>query len=282
MRTGVLVPGMRYTYAVYWGKMRAGTAMLEIGPMKKFEGRKVYQLLARTRSDKLIKAIYPVQDQFESYIDTEKFLPLWYEEHKIHSGRRGHIYLDFNREKRWVKTWKWKKKQGKIMRRGLPMIMKGPTHDPLSVIFFCQRLKIEPGFKYHFDVAAGKKLYPMVLYVLGVEDLELKSLGKRKCLRVKPDYEFEGEGIFEKKGNVDLWVDAEWRVPAKLVVRIPTLLRITQEFTVELEKTEKVTVPIGEPEEIPKWTKEEKTKLAPEPGAAPPDENRPDKKSGGE
>ena len=76
------------------------------------------------------------------------------------------------------------------------MMMKNPTHDALSVVFFCKRIKVEPGEKYNFDVAVGKQIYPMVLHILGIEEIEVESIGKRECFRIKPDIKFEG--LFDK------------------------------------------------------------------------------------
>ncbi|MHC4661762.1 MAG: DUF3108 domain-containing protein [Planctomycetota bacterium] len=268
--------GERHTYDVYLLTKRAGTAILEVGPMKRFAGRRVYSLLAHTRSSSYIEAIYPVRDNFESYIDDETFLPVWFEEHHKRRGREGHVYLDFDRTRRFVKTYKWKKSKGQIMRRALNP-MKGPTHDPLSVIFFCKRLKIEPGKAYYFDVVAGKQIWPMVLYVLEIDEIEVEGIGKRRCFRIKPEYQYEG--IFERAegGRVDLWVDCEWRIPIRLEADIPTLTG-TLTFTVLLSKTETVTVSEGEPEGVPKWTADEIAKLAPEPGGYVPEKRENDDK----
>ena len=164
-----------------------------------------------------------------------------------------------------VKTYKWKEKYKKIVRGGLAS-MKGPTFDPLSVIFFCHRIKVEPGKRYDFQVAANKHVWPMSLYVLGVEETELPGLGKRKCFRIKPRYDFQLLFERKKEGRVDLWVDCEWRVPAKLEAEVPIPIKGNTLFTVVLVKVEKIEVPAGPPENVPMWTDVEKNLLAPEPG----------------
>ena len=67
--------GERLTYALSWGYIPAGTAVLEVAGRQVLSGRSVIKLLHTARSNDFVSVFYPVNNRVESFLDEEAMLP---------------------------------------------------------------------------------------------------------------------------------------------------------------------------------------------------------------
>src|SRR3989442_7222608 len=75
--------GERLTYALNWGIVSAGNAVLEVAERQTLAGRPVVKLVHTARSNEFISAFYPVNNRVESLLDEEAGYP-----HRVFFKRR--------------------------------------------------------------------------------------------------------------------------------------------------------------------------------------------------
>ena len=63
--------GERFRYSIYWGPLHVGRSIVEVKEITEVNGHPCYRIVARTRSNAVISAVYPVDDTVESYVDVE-------------------------------------------------------------------------------------------------------------------------------------------------------------------------------------------------------------------
>ena len=70
-------PGEKLTFQLRWENIPAGHAVMEVLPVKEFNGEQVYHFLLTLSSNSTIDIFYKVRDRFESYSDLEMNNSLW-------------------------------------------------------------------------------------------------------------------------------------------------------------------------------------------------------------
>ncbi|MBI4401951.1 MAG: DUF3108 domain-containing protein, partial [Nitrospirae bacterium] len=67
--------GERFTYALSWLAIRAGTAVLEVAESPTVHDRKTFRLLTTATSSPFVTRFYPLDNRVESLIDAETLVP---------------------------------------------------------------------------------------------------------------------------------------------------------------------------------------------------------------
>ena len=178
-------PGERLTYTLSWGKIAAGTAVMEVAERQTFSGRSVLKLLHTARSNNFVSVFYPVNNRVESLLDEDGI----YSQRLMFNRREGRRKNDIE------------------------------IQDTLSVLYFFRTL---PGTALQtsttVDVHHDKKNYRLELRVEGTERMKT-PLGEVDTVRILAIMPFKG--LFMNEGNIRIWVtnDAA-RIPVFMKAKV--------------------------------------------------------------
>lgn len=205
--------GEELIYQVYWGVIHAGETRVTTEWVE-HEGRTVLAIRFRTKGNKFIEKIYPVDDFIESLVDPATFLPIRFT--KILNEGRHHsdevTTFDFqNLTARWVNRAKGREKVFAI---------EPNTRDIVTFMYYLRSRELEPGDEYQYRVMADEKLYDLYLKVGSLDTMKFERFGKVKSVRVEPEAAFQG--IFVRKGKLTMWVSKDpRRVCTRMMASIP-------------------------------------------------------------
>jgi hypothetical protein len=202
----------KLVFDLTWAGVKAGTSTLET---VNDEGRT--RLISTARSADWISLFYTVDDRVVSLLRNEQTasavgLPENYRI-KLREGRhRRDKELVFDHANGQVTFIDHLSKRKKTFR------IDAKTLDPLSSFYRVRTLKLEVGKSVYVDVFDSKKLWNVEVQVLRREKIKTK-LGEFETVVIKPL--LKSEGIFNKKGDVYIWLtDDKKRIPVKLESKI--------------------------------------------------------------
>ena len=197
-------PGESLKFSVQYGFIHAGNAWLEVGNVRTFEGRMVYELVARAESNGFFDHVYKVRNRIESYWDTTGHYSLRYAESR-HEGKfktKSEVLFDYDR-------------QQAVYDDGQTAPIPPDVQDALSSFYFTRTQALPLGGSVYFDYHASKKSQPMEVKVLGKERVHTPA-GDFDCVVIEPV--LPSGGIFKNKGRLVIWLTDDAR-------RMPVLMR---------------------------------------------------------
>jgi hypothetical protein len=203
--------GERLTYDLSWTYVKAGTAVMAVEDSAPINGRPTIKLRTIARSSPTITKFYPVLNQVESFIDTERFLPL----RMIFSRREGKRKNDFEYTFRHEAGSVTATKDGKVEELTLP----ADAQDAVSCLYFARKsLPLAPGSALILNVHHDKKNYKLEVRVEGLETIE-GPWGKAQTARVLVIMPFQG--IFLNEGNIRVWLTTDpHHVPVRMKAKV--------------------------------------------------------------
>ncbi len=219
-----LAEGEKLTYAIKWGAVDAGIAILsvkrkeELGP----SGPKVWNIQCKTRSNAFVSMFYEVRDDIKSLIDVKGGYTRLFDMEKNEGNYHATERIEFDYKAMEAKYVKVKKKLFSEKKR--TKMIKLPddaqkVQDPLSCLYYARGLDLKVGSEHKITVNTSKKNWVLTLKVLREEKQDIKGLGRVKCLVVEPTAQFQG--IFVRKGKMTVWLEKQTRIPLKMKVKIP-------------------------------------------------------------
>jgi hypothetical protein len=198
---------------VKWTGISVGQGILEVGEPREYQGRTVYPVSARTRANKFIQAIYPVDDRVESLVDAVGTFP-WRFDKQLREGKYyKDEYIEFDQERRRAVYYKRSKKDVDFEQRQVVEPIPAGVQDPLSLLLFCRHLPWGPGQRFNVVVHTDKRDWDTLIRVAGEESIKTDA-GRFDCWLLKPEFDYEG--VFHKESNPTLWIDQA----RKIVVRV--------------------------------------------------------------
>ena len=201
-------PGERLTYTLSWGKIAAGTAVMEVAERQTFSGRSVLKLLHTARSNNFVSVFYPVNNRVESLLDEDGIYSQRLMFNRREGRRKNDIEILFDQiQHRAIVT-----KDGNTETLEVP----ARVQDTLSVLYFFRTL---PGTALQtsttVDVHHDKKNYRLELRVEGTERMKT-PLGEVDTVRILAIMPFKG--LFMNEGNIRIWVTND-------AARIPVFMK---------------------------------------------------------
>jgi Protein of unknown function (DUF3108) len=202
----------KLVFDLTWAGIKAGTATQEI-----INDNGVIKIVSTARSADWISVFFKVDDRIESVLagtrPTGLGLPKIYRM-KIREGKtRRDKEITFDRGKRlafYVDHLNGEKKDFEINEN---------TLDTLSSFYFVRSMPLEVGKSVFIDVFDSKRLWNTEVQVLRREKIET-VLGTFNTIVVRPL--MKSEGIFEKKGDMYIWLtDDKRHVPVKMKTKVP-------------------------------------------------------------
>ena len=168
------------------------------------DGKTYLRIQMRTKSNGVLKALYPVDDLMESIIDPVTFLPIRFTK-KLKEGKyRCNEVTTFdhaNQEAQWKSLLRDEEKEYPI---------DEDTRDLISFMYYMRALGVQPGTKGEYRVMADEKIYDLFVQAGREEKLKLRNYGKVKVVRMDPEAAFDG--LFVRKGKMQLWVSNDERM----------------------------------------------------------------------
>ncbi len=205
--------GEKLEYRVYWGLIPVGTS---VGTTEwvEVDGRSLLSIRYRTKSNRVLDHIYPVDDKVESLIDPETFLPVRYEA-EMNQGRRStHEITYFDYDKLVAKQYVLHRDNTNYFQ------LEPDTRDLISFMYFMRQKSLEPGSKTHYRVMADDKVYDLWLNADRVDPVPISGHGAVDSLRVVPEAAFEG--LIVDRGEARFWISRDERnILTRMIVRIP-------------------------------------------------------------
>jgi len=220
--------GERLTYALKWGVISAGTAMLEVSERQTMAGRPVVKLVHTARSNEFISAFYPVNNRVESLLDEEAGYPRRLLFKRREGRRKNDIEVVFDQAAH----------RATVTKDGSTETMEVPpgVQDTLSVVYFARTLPtLGVGSSTIIYVNHDKKNYRLELRVEGAERIR-GPLGEFDTIRILAIMPFKG--LFLNEGNIRVWITND-------AARVPVLMKskvLIGSVSAMLTKVEGVTM----------------------------------------
>ena len=201
--------GEKLTFAVQYGNITAGYAIMSIPEVVAEAGRPVYHLVAIARTHPFFEHIFKVQDRIESYIDVDYLFPWRYEKH-LHEG--GHIA---DAQYAYDQRTGFMREPAKGKDEPMPI----GSQDVLSCFYYFRTMDMTVGSEQSIRVSADDmKNYELKVNILRKERVSSLA-GDFDCVVVQPHLTFQG--VFQQKGEVFIWItDDERRIPVKVQSKI--------------------------------------------------------------
>jgi len=217
-------------------KMPVGSAVIHVKEITEVDGKPVYNIITRTRSNRLIRLLYNVDDKISSQVEVAGFRPLRYEKRLREGRKKKDELITFDWETKQATYYKGKGKNQK-KRRDIP-ITEG-TQDPLSSLFFLRGLPLELGRECVMTVTTERKCWDVIIKPIKKTKMNLRNIGKFDVLVIEPIVEFEG--LFVHESKLKIWLDEETKIPLKMVADIPIgsiTLILSKVYDTEVEEEE--------------------------------------------
>lgn len=201
--------GEKLTFAVQYGSITAGYAVMSINEVVEESGRPVYHLVAEATTHPFFEKIFRVRDRIESYIDVDYLFPWRYEKHLREGGYKADA------------VYRYDQRAGRMLEpdKGKSEPMPIGSQDVLSCFYFFRTMDMTPGTEQTIRVSADDmKSYELKVNILRRERVSSLA-GDFDCVLVQPHLKFQG--VFQQKGEVFVWLtDDERRIPVKVRSKI--------------------------------------------------------------
>lgn len=194
--------GEELIYRIYWGPVPVGTTRVTTEWVEE-EGRRLVAIRYRTRSNKVIEKIYPVDDFIESLVDPAKFLPVRFTK-KLSEGRYHVEEVTTFDHARLTAHW-----ISKLKNKAKDFAIEADTRDIVSLMYYLRSAPFVPGENRHIRVMADEKIYDLWVKVGKVEGVNLPAYGKVDSFYIEPKAAFQG--LFLRQGKAWLWVSTDER-----------------------------------------------------------------------
>lgn len=200
--------GERFTYALTWLGIRAGTATLEVAEAPPVEGRPALRLLTTAVSSPMVTKFYPVDNRVESLVDAETLLPYRMVFRRREGKRNNDFDVTFNYATRTITS----------IKDGVPeqVPLLPQTFDSISCLYYVRTLpSLTAAAPVAFNVHHDRKNYKLEVRVEGKEKVQ-GPWGTAEALRVLAVMPFQG--IFLNQGNIQVWMSNDAR-------RVPVMMK---------------------------------------------------------
>ena len=224
-------PGEKLAFELRWGSIPAGTAYLEVQPVKNINGEPAYHFVLVAQSNSFVDVFYKVRDRIDAFADIGMNRSVRYEKIQHEGSHAREEVIKFDWEKRQASYSNFGKESEPIQ------LMEG-SFDPLSAFYYTRTapLALEQGLLER-PITDGRKNVIGRLKVAARETITLQNGKTYQTLRVEPELQHVG-GVFKatKNAKIQLWLtDDAQRIP----VRIQSKVKIGH-FTGELITSEGV------------------------------------------
>ncbi|MCK4428632.1 MAG: DUF3108 domain-containing protein [candidate division Zixibacteria bacterium] len=200
--------GERLEFSVGYGVIKAGTAVMQIPEIVKFNGKKCYHIVSTAKSNKFFSVFFKVDDKVESFMDVHELYSHRFDKHLREGKFKADISTIFDQEKHLAI---YKNSQDTFA-------VAEYVQDVLSAFYFIRTQDLKVGKSLFVDNHTDKKNYPLEVKVLRKERVKV-SAGTFDCVVVEPI--LKASGIFKQKGSLTVWLtDDEIKMPVLMKSKV--------------------------------------------------------------
>jgi hypothetical protein len=200
-------PGERLVFTIEYGLVKAGTATLEVRPMRTYRGRSCYHIASTTHSAPFFDSIYKVRDRIDTLIDAVSFCTWQYRK----TLREGGYHADHEAV--------YEHAAGRARYADGQWVEFPPRAlDALGAFYFARLQPLVPGSSFYVAHHADKKSFYLQVHVLRRERIKVPA-GTFDCVALEPLV--RDAGPFRQQGNMTVWVtDDERRLPVLMKSKV--------------------------------------------------------------
>jgi hypothetical protein len=209
------VPGEKLEYQLRWENVPAGSAWLEVLPVKNIDGQQVYHFVMIAESNAFVDIFYKVRDRIDAFADTRMNRSV----HYVKKQREG------RHEKDEVIEFDWQSGQALYSNYGEkkdPIALMEGSFDPLSAFYYTRTMALDVGHHLERPITDGQKNVIGRLKVVRRETIELLNGKTYDTYLVEPEMNHVGGVFKESEGSkIQLWVTAdERRIPVRIQSKV--------------------------------------------------------------
>jgi len=201
----------KLVYDLTWTGIKAGTATQET-----IDEGEMIRIVSIARSADWISVFFPVEDRVESLLTKappqQIGLPKDFQM-KIQEGKH-------RRDKEVIFDHAKGKAQyfDHLNKEKAELNIEKNTYDTYSSFYYVRTLPLEVGKSVYVSILDNKQLWNVEVQVLKKEKLDT-ILGEVNTIKIKPL--IKSEGIFQKKGEIYIWLtDDARRIPVKMQTKV--------------------------------------------------------------
>jgi hypothetical protein len=210
--------GERLTFSLGWGPITAGEATLEVKPLA--DGKT--EFLSFAQGNSTISRIYPVFDTVYTRVRNKGLMTEVFRK-QLHEGKFHNtsvIRFDRKGEKAWLSDTVFTDMKTRKVKRSADtaVTIQGMEHSIMSAFYYVRTMPLTVGDTTRFSAVSGKKRYELKVLVHGRESLKT-VIGNVNTVKVEPV--LDGDGIFNSKGRIFIWLtDDDRRIPVLMQCEI--------------------------------------------------------------
>ncbi len=207
-----ILVGEEIVYRAYWGRISVGESVATTAWVEE-DGRRLIRVRFRTRSNRVLSTLYPVDDVVETFIDPETFLPIRFVKNLSEGRYRAHEVTEFDHEA-GIARWR-----SLLRDRERDFDIEPDTRDLITFMYFMRNAALTPGERIQARVMADEKLYDVYVDVHGEERIRVRG-DRIRSYMLEPEAAFEG--VFVRRGRMWIWISADERqMLTRLSAEIP-------------------------------------------------------------
>ncbi|MFZ3209785.1 MAG: DUF3108 domain-containing protein [Geobacteraceae bacterium] len=201
----------KLTYDLTWTGIKAGTATQEI-----IAEKDRVRIISTARSADWLSVFFEVEDLIETTLiripGQSLGLPRTYRMNIREGNHRRDREIRFDHE------------AGKaqyidhLVNENVELEITRNTYDLYTGFYYVRSIPLEVGKSVFISILDGKELYNLEVQTLRKERIKT-ALGEFNTIKIKPV--MKSEGIFQKKGNIYIWLtDDARRLPVKMQSKV--------------------------------------------------------------
>jgi hypothetical protein len=200
-------PGERLEFVLTWMGIAAGDSLMEVDRQSQPGGGEAWRVSSVTTSRSVVDLVYRVRNRYETWLDPATGLSVKYVIHQDEGGKKKDQVQVHDQERSEVTLLV--KEKGASTSKVFP-VPRGSV-DTLAALYLIRDQKLAPGDRVAFPVFEGRKIWELIVEVVGREEVETGA-GRFSTLKLHPLVKYEG--IFRRKGDLFVWVtDDDRRMP---------------------------------------------------------------------
>jgi len=198
--------GERFEFSVKYGRLPAGSAVMEIPRIVEHDGYDCYEIVSIAHSNNVVSVFYKVRDTVKTIVDVDGIFPRKFWKKLREGSYKTERTTIFDQKNHYAIT-------------GSDTI---PTYtfvqDAFSSLYYVRTQELIPGQDILIDNHTSKKNFPLKLKVLRKEKVKV-SAGEFDCVVVEPV--MRAEGIFKAKGRIWVWLtDDQYKMPVQMKTEV--------------------------------------------------------------
>ncbi len=183
--------GERLEFSISYGPITAGSAVMEVKEITRYNNHKCFRLISTAKSNKFFSFFFKVDDKVESLMDVYGLYSLRFEKHLREGKYRADKYVDFDQE------------QHLAFVAGDTIPIQEYVQDALSSLYYVRTIALRVGNSVFVENHSDEKNYSLEVKVLKREKVKVPA-GEFDCLVVEPI--LRASGIFKHTGELTVWL----------------------------------------------------------------------------